>query len=427
VPTDAANRSQLDKIGNVFSNSVSAELRRVRLERALLKQSLAETHTLAEHMKKLSEASSSVTTHMAKQLKALQAYSVPTQALKFDTGSSLAPLFAKQMQELQRAEQASMRRLLGPFQGLRSALLNDSAFHRMVQDLQKPNAQSERFTKLFQQATGSASFRNRAQSDLLGSIERAQRILADASVGSSVSRLLKSFEDVNKRWVVPQPLLDAIGALQAMQQQMPRLSLPVIDTASALTLARVLGAEGIRSQLEALGINPDGSANVQVVQHEEGIGLSRKTLELMTLLSLFLAVLMFFYQEIGSSRWQAATDQTLTGQTERIDALGSSLDAQLKTIESLTKLVERAIVQEARRHEVRFVVLDRVATVRSKPQHGSAVHAKLFPREVVRPVSEHGKWIQFEYYHWLHQEHRTGWALKKYFQRVPANFDKPAK
>jgi hypothetical protein len=37
---------------------------------------------------------------------------------------------------------------------------------------------------------------------------------------------------------------------------------------------------------------------------------------------------------------------------------------------------------------------------------------------VVRPIAEDGKWIQFEYYHWLHQEYRTGWALKKYFQRV---------
>lgn len=47
---------------------------------------------------------------------------------------------------------------------------------------------------------------------------------------------------------------------------------------------------------------------------------------------------------------------------------------------------------------------------------------KLLPREVVRPVSEQGKWIQFEYYHWLMQEYQTGWALKKYFKRVPATY-----
>ena len=46
---------------------------------------------------------------------------------------------------------------------------------------------------------------------------------------------------------------------------------------------------------------------------------------------------------------------------------------------------------------------------------------------VIWPISERGKWIEFEYCHWLYQEHRTGWALKKYFQRVPANFEKPGK
>jgi len=84
-------------------------------------------------------------------------------------------------------------------------------------------------------------------------------------------------------------------------------------------------------------------------------------------------------------------------------------------------------VQEAKRQVERFVVLDRVALVRFKPEHGSPVEGKLLPREVVRPISEGGKWIEFEYYHWLHKEHRTGWALKKYFQRVPTDFEKSDK
>lgn len=91
-------------------------------------------------------------------------------------------------------------------------------------------------------------------------------------------------------------------------------------------------------------------------------------------------------------------------------------------IEALSKLVEKAVEQEAKRQEERLVVLDRVAAVRSKPEHGSAMLGKLLPREVARPISESGKWIEIEYYHWLHKEHRTGWVLKKYFQRVPANF-----
>ena len=49
-----------------------------------------------------------------------------------------------------------------------------------------------------------------------------------------------------------QPLLDSIGALQALQEQLGRLSLPVIDAASAFTLAKVLGPEGIKAQLAAM-------------------------------------------------------------------------------------------------------------------------------------------------------------------------------
>ncbi len=256
-------------------------------------------------------------------------------------------------------------------------------------------------------------------------MESARKLLADTSISSGIGQHLRSFEEANKLWVVPQTLLNALGPLRALQEQMGRLSLPVIDVVSAATLARVLGPDGIQAQLAALGINPDGSINVQFVPQEEGIGLSRKSLELLALLGFILAVLVPLYQEFSSSQWQAATDKTLAAQTQAIAAQGDALEGQRKMIEALTKLVEKALVQEAKRQEERFVVLDRVAVVRSEPEHGSAVEGKLLPREVVRPISESGKWIEFEYYHWLHKEHRTGWALKKYFQRVPANFEKP--
>ena len=84
---------------------------------------------------------------------------------------------------------------------------------------------------------------------------------------------------------------------------------------------------------------------------------------------------------------------------------------------------ESALVAEAKRVDERFVVSERVVTVRLEPRSRSATVAKLLPREVVVPVSEQGKWIQFEYYHWLLQEHRTGWALKKYFKRVPSTYN----
>lgn len=136
-------------------------------------------------------------------------------------------------------------------------------------------------------------------------------------------------------------------------------------------------------------------------------------------------MLVPIYQEINSNQWQAATDKTLAEQTKKMEAHGDAMEGQRTMIEALTKLVENALMQESKRQEERFVVLERVTTVRSKPEHGEAVEGKLLPREVVRPISERGKWIEFGYYHWLHKEYRTGWALKKYFQRVPANYKTP--
>ena len=46
------------------------------------------------------------------------------------------------------------------------------------------------------------------------------------------------------------------------------------------------------------------------------------------------------------------------------------------------------------------------------------------PNEVVRAIDKKGMWIEVEYYHWLHGQYLTGWVLKKYLERVPANFSK---
>ena len=81
-----------------------------------------------------------------------------------------------------------------------------------------------------------------------------------------------------------------------------------------------------------------------------------------------------------------------------------------------------AIEKETKRANDRFVVLDRVTTVRSDPENRSLIMSKLFPREVVKPLAEQGKWIQIEYYDWLRQQYHSGWALKKYFKRVPTTY-----
>lgn len=337
--------------------------------------------------------------------------SLTNQINKIVGAGSLSVQMAKQIHDAQKAQEESIRKMLDPLAHIRRSLLTDSATQRMLEEFAKPISDSDHINKLLGQTIGSNTFTKAIHSSVESSMEHARKMLVDTPVSSELQLLMKSFEEADKRWSVPSLLVKSLSPLKVLQEQIGKISLPVMDIVSAAALANLLGRDGIESQLAAWGINPDGSTNAQFAVQEEGIGLGRKSMELMTLLSFILAILVPIYQESSSARWQAATD-------EKLEVQAGVLEGQKKMIEAFTKLLEKALVQEAKRQEERFVVRDRVAVVHSKPEHGSAVVGKLLPREVVRPVSEDGKWIEFEYYHWLHQEYRTGWALKKYFQRV---------
>ncbi|PIY00513.1 MAG: hypothetical protein COZ23_08020 [Hydrogenophilales bacterium CG_4_10_14_3_um_filter_58_23] len=375
--------SQLANLQGMLGNSLMVnEFRKMEQDRSSWMKAIAESQSLADQIK------------------------------KFVVQDSIAVQMAKQMYSVQKAQEESMRKMLDPLAHIRSNLLGDSSVQRMIDELSKPFTATDHFRKLIDQAAGSSAYLHSLHLSVDSSIEHSRKILAEASISNGLQQVMKSFGETNKHWAVPSALLEAMSPLKAWQEQAGKLSLPVMDWASAATLANLLGSEGIQSQLAALGINPDGSLNPQFEDQEEGgIGLSRKTMELMALLSFIMAFLVPIYQEITSAQWQAATDKKLEVQAD-------ALDGQRKMIEALTQLVEKALVQEAKRQEQRFVVRERVAVVRSKPEHGGTVLGKLLPNEVVRSISEDGKWIEIEYYHWLHQEYRTGWALKKYFQRV---------
>ena len=95
--------------------------------------------------------------------------------------------------------------------------------------------------------------------------------------------------------------------------QIGSLTLPGIDWPSVAAVARLLSESGIRSQLEALEIGedsllcPGGWRSV-----EAGIGLSRKSLELITLLAPI-------YQEYASGQWQARVDKRLGAQPSALE------------------------------------------------------------------------------------------------------------
>jgi Bacterial SH3 domain len=243
-----------------------------------------------------------------------------------------------------------------------------------------------------------------------------KKLFDDLGVGSSIQRYLKDFEHINKKWKVPNELLGIVSPFKELQDQLGKVALPTINWGSAAALANALGPDGIQGQLGLLGIEPDGSMKEHAEGPERGL-LSGNQPDTIALVSLLLSMLFFLYQET-SSRQDRARTETFQSQTT------TTLQVQTQQIQSLTVLIEKAIVKAAQAQEERFVVRERTATVRSKPEPGSAVEAQLMPNEVVRTIDKDRKWVEVEYYHWLREEYRTGWVLKKYLERVPPNYAK---
>ena len=133
---DALKSLELDKIGSLLGGNVSSELRRMELERALWMATMAQSHSLAEQIKKL-VADTSLVAQMSKQAKELQAYSVAEQIKLLIPEDSLAVQMAKRWHEVQRTEQETIRIMLEPLQVIRSSLKDVYQEHRTGWALKK--------------------------------------------------------------------------------------------------------------------------------------------------------------------------------------------------------------------------------------------------------------------------------------------------
>ena len=124
-----------------------------------------------------------------------------------------------------------------------------------------------------------------------------------------------------------------------------------------------------------------------------------------SLVSLLLAILAILY-----SHQQAAESET---------RLNARLDQEAKERAAfeveVTAVLEELLLQVAPTQ--RFVSRAREVVVRQSPHSGSQVMAHIPPRQLVVSRAQRGKWIRVEY---LDSESRvsSGWALKKYFDRV---------
>lgn len=351
-------------------------------------------------------------------MKHLQPYlSIAEEARKVDEASRSA-MYVGQSVALQHAQQLLIqqdhfKRMLDPIADIRKQYALDPNLQRLIDVATKPAWLGDGLTRTVKVA-GQINAFAAMEEGIQASLRHAREALAMTSASSQISLLMKSYQDAHKHWEIPRGLVESVGAVKALQESVGRLTMPVIDWSSAATLAKLLGEEGIEAQLAALGIQADGTlleVGEETTEQENGIGL----MELLTLLSFIAAFLIPYLQELSSDKWQGKTDSELAVHRQL-------LEKQEQQLIALSRLVEKAIEKKTKRANDRFVVLDRMTTVRSDPENGSSIVSKLFPREVVKPLAEQGKWIQIEYYDWLRQQNYRGWALKKYFKRVPAAY-----
>lgn len=401
-----------------LGGTLAREMARIEEERTSWRKALIDTDLIGKHVRELAE--NSAYAQVAKELKALQspAMSIAKQYQDLLGPSSAIGSAYKAWQESERLQMEQMRKMFDPMEDIRKSVLGDTATQQLIKELTDGSSMRSQMKAIADQALGIGSVAKMLAQQAEDSRAQTKKLFENLGVGSSIQSYLKDFEHINKQWKVPNEVLGIVGSFKELQDRLGKVALPTIDWGSAAALARALGPEGIQEQLALLGIEPDGSMHEHAEKPERGL-LSRKQSDAIALVSLLLGILFFIYQEISSQQDKAKTEAFQTQTT-------ATLQVQTQQIQSLTVLIEKALVQAAQAPEERFVVRERPATVRSKPEHGSAVEGKLMPNEVVRAIDKDGKWVEVEYYHWLREEYRTGWVLKKYLERVPSNYQNRA-
>jgi hypothetical protein len=398
-------------VGSAFAREVA----RMEQERASLREALAHSVAATQQFKELARVGP-VYSQIAKELTESRSTAALIGQRYKDLLAVASPASqaVKAWQESQRNQQEHIRKMLEPLADIRKSFMRDEATGRLIKEAALGTTIRDQFKDVLSGLSGVGSVAKMWAQQMEESRTRTRGAFEGVRLGSAMDPYFKDFEQINKRWTVPPELLDVVGSLKVLRSQIGKVALPTIDWSSAAALAKLMGEEGLEEQLAHLGIKPDGSLQEQREAPEKGL-LSRKQSDAVALVGLLLAIIgiwmtiqIFFYQENAGGALQAKHDEQAA--------------KQLRQLESLNRLVEKALEQAAKAQEERFVVRERTVTVRSEPEHGSAVEGKLMPNEVVRAVGRKGRWVEVEYFHWLHEEYRTGWVLKHYLERVPVNY-----
>ncbi|AVT01641.1 SH3 domain-containing protein [Paracidovorax avenae] len=354
---------------------------------------------------------------------------------------------------------------------LHSSLFGDAVseverYRRMVSDAVGPLSawrsaalyESEA-TRLAKEATGLAgSFGIRSFVDIYSATEqirKQQEMLATSFGEPLANRWMSSTREIAEQFSSARDIIERQtrafggGSLFDAAQLARSFGMPVMDHGSFAAIARSSGIDGVMAQFRSLGIDQETLRRVAaaVADDEEEVDeilgdaagedtrasrqLTKAQLaRLWNLFYMLLGLVMPFYSLWDSNQMEARLNAEIKASEARTAAeIKTSEERAAAKLDAMAKLMEKVLEVAAQEvlAEESMVVRERMAVIRSKPEHGSSVIAEAFPNQVVTLREERGKWIKVEYYDWIAREERTGWALKKYFVRAEPTDARPSK
>lgn len=384
---------------------LTREMDRIKKEHQYWHQNLTLADTIAKQMKEIEQANSihsQITNELVKfQLPKMAAAQHFQDML---SKNSLAFQSINQLYEVERTQHVLMRQAISPLDDIRNGLLADSPIQQLIKKFAETNSLQEYAKKLLTADEAALKI-------LIQQADKNQHLLGAENISNSFQGPADIFGYINN--AIPKEALGFTDSFREIQEQITKVAFPTIGWNSAITLANVLGQNGIEKQLELLGIDPDGSIHPITELQDKGI-FSRRPFDawtldrLLALISIILAIYAIISSQQDSVKNEAFQTKTAV------------------TLQNLVSLVQQVSARATQAPEEYFVVRERVAKVRLKPEHGASIEGALLPNEIVRAMDHKGRWVEVEYYHWFHEEYRTGWVLKHYLERVPANYLHPS-
>lgn len=348
---------------------------------------------------------------------------IPEQFLNH-TATSVTDIIAKERLRAEQEHQVYVERLLTPLgASILAQMASQYSKNHLLSKYQHTSLLSE-IERSIQSISQRNDLAHAFERSVTATLSHATAMFGPTVITEAITQKMAAIVGAESTWARQARLIDSISALRASQDLFSQFDLSA--QASATTLSQLLATAGLHAQLAGIDIPYGDEAYEEDVaphSHASAPSQGQVLVHLFNVLFLFLQI----YQILTSPQWQKEVIERMDAQQQIGQQMLNQIEQQKQInqqianqLERLTRLAEKELLRQEKRDRERFVVRERVATVRSRPEHGSSVQGKLYPSNQVRPLAEHGKWLQFEYYHeWL-QTYEVGWALKKYFDRIPA-------